>query len=147
MCPTNTTNTANESLKADEKLTAGISHVGLSVKDLDASFDFFEALGFNKIGEVESYPALFLSDGAVMITPWQTDEGATPFDRRKNVGLHHLAIKVPSMEALQAAYKKVLTVEGVESEFNPTALKGTPLYHAIVYEPSGNRIELTYHSA
>jgi catechol 2,3-dioxygenase-like lactoylglutathione lyase family enzyme len=147
MCPTNNNNATNESLKADEKLTAGISHVGLSVKDLDASFAFFAALGFNKIGEVESYPALFLSDGSAMITLWQTDEGATPFDRRKNVGLHHLAIKVPSMEALQVAYETVLKVEGVESEFTPTELKGTPLHHAMVYEPSGNRIELTYHSA
>jgi catechol 2,3-dioxygenase-like lactoylglutathione lyase family enzyme len=147
MCPTNNNNTVDESLKADEKLTAGISHIGLSVKDLNASFAFFEALGYTKIGEVESYPALFLSDGASMITLWQTDEGATPFDRRKNVGLHHLAIKVPSMGALQAAYETVLKVEGVESEFEPTELKGTPLHHAIVYEPSGNRIEFTFHSA
>jgi hypothetical protein len=82
-----------------------------------------------------------------MITLWQTDEGATPFDCRKNVGLHHLEINVPSMEALQTAYQTVLKVEGVESEFTPTELKGTPLYHAIVYEPLGNRVELTYHSA
>jgi hypothetical protein len=26
-------------------------------------------------------------------------------------------------------------------------LKGTPLHHAMVYEPAGNRIELTFHSA
>jgi hypothetical protein len=45
-------------------------------------------------GEVESYPALFLSDGSTMITICQTDQGAIPFDHHKNVGLHHLAIKV-----------------------------------------------------
>jgi hypothetical protein len=72
MCPTNNNNPTNESLKADEKLTAGISShdVGLSVKDLVASFAFFAALGFDKIGEVESYPALFLSDESAMITLW-----------------------------------------------------------------------------
>jgi hypothetical protein len=109
-----------------------------------------------------SYPALFLTtDGSTMITLWQTtDEGAIPFDRRRNVGLPppfgnqgsidgssssciqydtvrvegrgcrkrvhhapHLAIKVPSMEALQAAYSTtrcVWKVEGVASEFTPS---------------------------
>jgi hypothetical protein len=49
-----------------------------------------------------------------MITLWQTDEGVIPFDHRKNISLHHLAInKVPLMEALQAAYNTVLKVKGV----------------------------------
>jgi catechol 2,3-dioxygenase-like lactoylglutathione lyase family enzyme len=125
----------------------GVSHVGLSVTDIDSSFAFFQALGYSKIGGVESYPAYFLCDGNVMLTLWQTDEGANSFDRRKNVGLHHLAIRVPSLEALQTAFEKVSEVEGVKVEFAPQELKGTPLHHAMVYEPAGNRIELTFHSA
>jgi catechol-2,3-dioxygenase len=96
---------------------------------------------------VESYPAYFLCDGNVMLTLWQTDEEANSFDRRKNVGLHHLAIRVSSLEALQTAFEKVSEVEGVKVEFAPQELKGAPLYHAMVYEPAGNRIELTVHSA
>jgi catechol 2,3-dioxygenase-like lactoylglutathione lyase family enzyme len=130
-------------------LTIGISHIGLSVTDLDASLKFFEALGYKKVGGVESYPSLFLSDGSSLLTIWKTDEGATPFDRRKNVGLHHLALKVPSMEALSKAFDAVSKVAGVrvdgEGAFGPQALDGMPLTHAIVFEPSGNRIELTYH--
>jgi catechol 2,3-dioxygenase-like lactoylglutathione lyase family enzyme len=45
-------------------LTIGFSHVGLSVSDLNASLKFFEAIGYKKVGGVESYPSLFLSDGS-----------------------------------------------------------------------------------
>ena len=76
----------------NESLTMGVSDVGLSVTDIDSSFAFFQALGYAKIGADKSYPSYFLSDGYVMITLWQTDEGANSFDRRKNVGLHQLAI-------------------------------------------------------
>jgi lactoylglutathione lyase len=131
-------------------LTAGISHVGLSVSKLDASFKFFEAIGFKKVGGVESYPSYFLSDGSSLVTLWQTDPNATPFDRRKNVGLHHLAIKVTSLQALDEAYAAVQTVPGVradgEGAFGPEKLNGTTLTHAMVFEPSGNRIEFTFHS-
>jgi lactoylglutathione lyase len=134
----------------NSNLTNGFSHVGLSVSDLDASLQFFQALGFNKVGGVESYPSFFLSDGASLLTIWQTDADAVPFDRRKNVGLHHLAIKVTSRQALDDAYAAVSKVQGVrldgEGAFQPEELKGTPLTHAMVFEPSGNRIELTYHA-
>jgi len=139
MCPPNT----------ETKLTSGISHVGLSVSNLEKSFEFFKALGFNKVGGVDSYPSMFLSDGSSLLTIWQTEKDATPFDRRKNVGLHHLAIKVSSKEALDSAYNAVSKIDGVrvngEGAFAPQALDGTPLTHAMLYEPSGNRIELTYH--
>jgi lactoylglutathione lyase len=144
-----TTTTITHNMTDSSNLTIGISHIGLSVSDLGASLKFFEALGFKQVGGVESYPSLFLSDGSSLLTIWQTDEGATPFDRRKNVGLHHLAIKVPSLEVLNKAFEVVSKVEGVrvdgEGAFKPQALDGTPLTHAIVFEPSGNRIEFTYH--
>lgn len=130
-------------------LTVGISHVGLAVANLDASFQFFEALGYKKVGGVDSYPSYFIHDGTALLTLWQTDKDPTPFDRRKNVGLHHLALKVSSLEALQQAFDAVSKIEGVritgEGAFAPQKLEGTPLTHAIVFEPSGNRIELTYH--
>jgi catechol 2,3-dioxygenase-like lactoylglutathione lyase family enzyme len=96
--------TATQNMTDSSNLTIGFSHVGLSVCDPDASLKFFKALGFKRVGGVAlSYSSLFLSDGSSLLTIWQTDEGATPFDRRKNVGLHHLAIKVPSMEAKNKA--------------------------------------------
>ena len=131
--------------------TVGISHIGLSVSDLDASFKFFQVLGYNKIGGSESYPSIFIHDGTAMLTLWKTDEDYIPFNRRKNTGLHHLALKVPSIQALNDAYEAVSKVEGVrttgEGAFGPQKLEGTGLTHAMLYEPSGNRIELTYHEA
>ena len=130
-------------------LTAGISHVGLSVVDLEASYKFFQVLGFNKVGGSEAYPSYFISDGSSLVTLWQTDANPVPFDRRKNVGLHHLAIKVSSREALDKVYELIQSIDGVrtdgEGAFPPAELVGTPLTHAIVFEPSGNRIEFTYH--
>ena len=130
-------------------LTAGISHVGLSVSDLEASFRFFQVIGFNKVGGSEAYPSYFISDGSSLVTLWQTDANPVPFDRRKNVGLHHLAIKVSSREALDKVYELIQSIDGVrtdgEGAFPPAELAGTPLTHAIVFEPSGNRIEFTYH--
>jgi lactoylglutathione lyase len=132
-------------MTSTDKLTAGVSHVGLSVSDLEKSNAFFEAIGYKKIGGDDKYPSIFLSDGDSMITLWQTDDAATPFDRRKNVGLHHLAIKVPSLEALQTVYDTVAAMEGVKTDFAVQALTGTSLTHAMVFEPSGNRIEFTHH--
>jgi catechol 2,3-dioxygenase-like lactoylglutathione lyase family enzyme len=129
--------------------TTGISHVGLAVSDLDASFKFFEVLGYKKVGGAETYPSFFLHDGTALLTLWKTDEDPTPFNRRKNIGLHHLALKVASRDALDQAFEAVKDVAGTrvtgEGAFAPAKLEGTPLTHAIVYEPSGNRIELTYH--
>lgn len=127
------------------KLTLGISHVGLAVSDLDASLAFFRALGFAKVGGDESYPSHFVSDGTTLVTLWQTEDGATPFNRRRNVGLHHLAVRVPSQAALQEAYARAVEVNGAEAEFSPRDIQGMPLKHAMVREPSGNRIEFTYH--
>ena len=135
-----TTNTNN-------KLTAGVSHVGLAVSKLDKSVEFFQAIGYKTIGGDPKYPSVFLSDGESMITLWQTDDNATSFDRRRNVGLHHLAIKVPTLEALQQAYDTVMAIDGVKSDFSPQELTGTPLTHAMVFEPSGCRIEFTHHAA
>ncbi len=52
--------------------TQGIHHAGLTVPDLAATRTFFEeVLGFEARGEKPDYPAVFLSDGSVMITLWQ----------------------------------------------------------------------------
>ena len=88
-----------------EPSTRGVHHVGLAVPDLDAAERFFvDALGWRVAGGVPSYPAVFVSDGAILVTLWRIadPEAAVPFDRRANVGLHHLALKVADRAALAA---------------------------------------------
>ena len=83
-------------------LTLGAHHIGLTVPDLAQTKSFLEeALGFQQVGEVPDYPAVFVSDGTVMLTLWRAEnpETATPFDRRRNIGLHHLALKVADFGA------------------------------------------------
>ena len=125
--------------------TLGIHHAGLTVPDLAATRAFFEsALGFEPVGEVPDYPAVFLTDGSVMITLWQAEKpaAATPFDRRRNVGLHHLALRVADAEALEALHKDLSAEPGVAVEFAPEPLGGGPTRHMMCAIPGGIRLEL-----
>jgi len=128
-------------------LTEGFNHIGLTVSNLKASTDFFvETLGWTLQGEDTSYPTTFVNDGKMMITLWQTStpEKTIKFDRKNNVGLHHLAISVKSFEALDALYQRVKKVPSVVIEFAPELSYGGPTKHMMIREPSGNRLEFIY---
>ena len=123
--------------------TLGIHHVGLAVPDLDAASAFFiSALGFAEVGSVPDYPARFVSDGATLITLWQTEAGATPFDRRTNVGLHHLAFRVADDAALNVLHTRLASWAGVRIEVAPCPIRaGSAVRHFIIAMPGGIRIE------
>ena len=130
-----------------EPLTRGVDHVGLTVNDLAASRAFFtDCLNFKLIGERESYPAVFVSDGVTMITLWQVSDPATAvgFDRRNNIGLHHLAFKVASEADLRSVFDKISHWPGVAVEFAPELSGKGPKLHCMFAEPSGNRIEVAF---
>ena len=124
-------------------LTHGIHHLGLTVPDLAPTRDFLiGALGFRIIGENADYPAVFLSDGSVTLTLWQADAGALPFDRRRNIGLHHLALKVADAAALDAVFAGVSAWPGFVAEFAPEPPRpGTAARHFIGTIPGGARVE------
>jgi lactoylglutathione lyase len=128
-------------------MTSGFNHVGLAVTDLESSTSFFtETLGWSLSGRDEEYPATFLTDGEMFLTLWRVadPETAVKFDRRNNVGLHHLAISVASFEILDELYERVKTVEGVVIEFAPELAYGGPTKHMMIREPSGNRLEFAH---
>ena len=80
---------------SDTAVTRGAHHIGLTVPDLAATRAFFvDVLGYDQVGEVPDYPAVFLTDGGTMITLWQAENpaGAVPFDRKNVIGLHHRAV-------------------------------------------------------
>ena len=73
-----------------DPVTQGAHHIGLTVPDITATKTFFtDVFGYDVVGERPTYPAVFVSDGATMITPWQASEpaSATSFDRKANIGL------------------------------------------------------------
>ena len=122
--------------------TNGAHHVGLTVPDLaDARQFFIDALGFEQVGEVPDYPAAFLSDGSIMITLWQAENpaAATPFDRRTNIGLHHLALRAGDLDSLAT---DLGARDDVDIEFEPEGLGDTGIKHMMCRIPGNIRLEL-----
>jgi len=125
-------------------LTSGAHHIGLTVPDLARTKAFFlEVLGYDQVGEIAEYPAVFLSDGATMITLWQAENpaAATPFDRKNVIGLHHFALKVSDTDTLDALHKTLTNVSDVEIEFAPEDLGSGPARHMMCTIPGGIRTE------
>ncbi|MBE9029848.1 VOC family protein [filamentous cyanobacterium LEGE 11480] len=126
-------------------ITQGAHHIGFTVPDLAATRDFFvNVLEFKQVGEKPDYPAVFVSDGTIMLTLWQAvnPETATPFDRKHNVGLHHFALKVTDVATLQSVYQTLTQTAGVEIEFAPENLGNGPAKHMMFAIPGGIRMEL-----
>jgi catechol 2,3-dioxygenase-like lactoylglutathione lyase family enzyme len=127
--------------------TCGVDHVGLSVRDLESSRHFFcDCLGWRVVGERPEYPAAFVSDGHQIVTLWRVaaPDRAVAFDRRTNIGLHHLALAVADRAGLDSLYERVAIWPGVVVEFAPELSGKGPKIHFIVREPSGIRIEFAF---
>lgn len=128
-----------------QALTIGAHHVGLAVPDLEAATNFFcVALGFKEVGGNPAYPSKFVSDGTTLLTLWQVADPATaiPFDRRTNVGLHHLALGVTDAAALDIVHDRVRAYPGAKVEFAPEPIRaGSSVQHFICAMPGGIRIE------
>jgi len=126
-------------------VTAGVQHIGLAVAKLEESAAFFtNILGWEEVKRREDYPAIFVRDDALTITLWktQTDEPIT-FNRKTNVGLHHLALRVENKVDLFRLVD-LLKANQIEIEFEPTLIREGPSMHMMCYEPSGIRIEFYY---
>jgi len=129
-------------MNSTQSATRGAHHIGLTVPDIGAAARFFiEALGFKQVGEVPDYPAIFVSDDQIMITLWQVQEpeSATPFDRKRNIGLHHLALAVNDLDGLA---EQLAARDDIEFEFRPEPLGSSGLRHLMCGIPGNIRLEL-----
>ncbi len=129
---------------AEEPVTLGLNHMGFSVSNLEKSASFFiDTLGWKKAGGRPDYPAIFVTNGSMFVTLWRVEdpETAVAFDRRKNVGLHHMAITVRDLDALHALHEKFKQTDGVTIEFGPEFIGNGPSTHMIIRDPSGLRLE------
>jgi catechol 2,3-dioxygenase-like lactoylglutathione lyase family enzyme len=128
-----------------EKLTRGVHHVGLTVPDLAQARAFFcDLLGFDEVGGVPDYPSIFVSDGTILLTLWRAADPITAraFDRRANIGLHHLSLAVADNAALDAVWEKVRRHPEVVTDAPPGPIRaGAETRHFLVFAPSGIRIE------
>ncbi|MCS3448479.1 MULTISPECIES: VOC family protein [Bradyrhizobium] len=124
--------------------TIGVDHVGLTVREFETTRRFFcDCLGWKVVGGNPSYPAVFVSDGHARVTLWQVQQPDTcvSFDRKRNLGLHHLALKVGSLTGLQSLYERVAACPAVIVEFAPELLGNGPKTHFMIQEPGGVRLE------
>lgn len=125
--------------------TQGVHHIGLTVARLEQSAAFFTTvLGWQEVRRDDDYPAIFVSDGSVMVTLWRhRTEPPVAFDKNANVGLHHVAFKVDSEATLNALHERLIAHE-VPIEFAPELLRAGPAKHMMCYEPSGIRVEFIW---
>jgi len=135
----------NQSIKTESFAhTQGAHHIGLTVPDINQTRDFFvNTLNFKQVGEKPNYPAVFVSDGTIMITLWQTidPDNATAFDRKTNIGLHHLALRLNSETSLESLHKRLIDSGSVDIEFKPENLGSGSTQHMMCIIPGGIRIE------
>lgn len=126
-------------------LTSGVHHIGLTVSKLEESAAFFATmLGWKEVKRDDNYPAIFVSDGNIMVTLWNTkEEPVEKFNKNKNVGLHHVAFNVATEAGLNELYKK-LVGHGLTIEFAPELLRDGPARHMMCYDPSGVRVEFIW---
>lgn len=124
--------------------TLGLNHIGLAVGDLDATVAFFtETLGWETAGGDPDYPSIFVTNGEMFVTLWRVTDPATavPFNRKSNVGLHHMAITVRDLATLHELHRRFAAHPRVAIEFAPEFLGNGPTTHMMVREPSGIRLE------
>lgn len=127
--------------------TKGINHLGLTVRDLDQTTAFFtDLLGWKLLARDDSYPRTTVSDGYCRFTLWQADpkQPLNEFDRKANIGLHHVALEVSSEEELMTLAAGIRDWPGVAIEFEPESLGNGPRKHMMFREPGGIRMEIIW---
>jgi lactoylglutathione lyase len=127
--------------------TKGVNHLGLTVRDLDQTTAFFtDLLGWKLVTRDDSYPRTAVTDGSCRLTLWQADlsQSIIGFNRKSNIGLHHVAIEVSSREELLGLADKIREWPGTEIEFEPELLSGGPRMHMMFSEPGGIRMEIIW---
>jgi len=127
-------------------LTLGIDHLGLTVPDLQKTVSFFtDCLGWKEVGGKPDYPSKFISDGTSVLTIWQAQTHApVSFDRKTNVGLHHVAFKIASEAELNVLFEKIEKWPGINIECAPEFSGSGPKVHFFINEPGGSRMEFAY---
>ncbi|MFT5396523.1 MAG: catechol 2,3-dioxygenase-like lactoylglutathione lyase family enzyme [Gammaproteobacteria bacterium] len=125
-------------------LTQGAHHIGLTVPNINQTRDFFvNTLNFKQVGEKPNYPALFVSDGTIMVTLWQSvdPDNTKSFDRKNNIGLHHLALRLNTEVSIELLYERLVESENVDIEFEPEQLGSGAAKHMMCIIPGGIRVE------
>jgi catechol 2,3-dioxygenase-like lactoylglutathione lyase family enzyme len=119
-----------------------IDHVGLVVRDLAASKDFyaavFDALNVPMGGEGDGF---FWADELYISTP----ESGVVQGKGALTGRHHLAFQARDRAMVDAFYKAALAHGGRDNGAPGERAYHPGYYAAFVLDPDGNNIEAVYH--
>ena len=124
------------------------AHIGINVTNLERSRDFYgEVFGLSDMGgsgggsDAAPRRFAFLGDGTnIVLTLWEQSEGRFENNRP---GLHHLSFKVPSIDHVREAEKKLL-LRGATFAYEgivPHA-EGAQSGGIFFEDPDGSRLEI-----
>ena len=127
----------------------GISHVVLNVSNMERAHEFYTTiLGFRQVGEIERLRMRFYAgvggnhhDLALMElrdVPPPAERTAIQLTRPRAMGLNHIAIRMPSEEALQELHRH-LVAQGVPVDLRIDHGMSRSIYTT---DPDGNGLEL-----
>lgn len=115
-------------------------HIGLRVGDRRRSIDFYQALGFEIVGQVPGTP-----EGDLTMLKLPDDEfislelvANSPRGTAEPNGINHLVIHTPSLERTRRA----LGERGIDVPGGPTPDPDDEVHVAWLTDPDGYRIEL-----
>jgi catechol-2,3-dioxygenase len=125
-----------------QKMNTG--HVGLNVQDLDRSVEFytrvFELEIFKKGSERGREFALLSNNGRLAITLWQ--QSRQEFSTMHS-GLHHLAFIVPNVKDVEAAERKLRSMNtSFEYDGIVPHASGAESGGIFFFDPDGVRLEI-----
>lgn len=125
----------------------GLQHIGIPVKDIEKSKQFYKSLGFDLVHEnliqagEEKIKIAFLELHSAVIELYQEESKNMEGGEEKNNGpLDHIALNVRDIESMyRSLQKEKYNFVDKEIHFIPVFEKGVKFF--MVYGPDGEKIE------
>ncbi len=126
---------------------SGIAHVHLTVKSMERSVPFYEALlhSLEMVTLMKTSEVFYCVGGktGVAISPAAPEYASEEFDQTR-AGLHHFCLRAKSREDVDAIYTVALSISAKIIRA-PREDKWAPGYYSVLFEdPDGIRIEANF---
>ena len=127
----------------------GLDHLDLVVSDLKRSLVFYRGLlrplGYDREGDIvgeRGERVVYLNGAGIAAVSLRQAQTSGEYDRYQ-VGLHHVAFRAPSPEAVDERLRWVHE-QGVEVENDPREYDEPGYYAGFFYDPDGIKLEVLH---